>query len=146
MSSSLCLRCNYALSLIHPAPQVTSGQGSRSKTSRPAHTMDLHSQGGTGRTERRGRRTFSQTSASLSLHLSIISPHVSEESGPQRLCPHPPAIARAPTPLHPTPHSTPHLKQTCSARIPPLLFKTRLCSVCEERLKQSWLAKSKKAC
>lgn len=73
-----------------------------------------------GRLARRRRRTFSQTSDSLSLHLSIISPHLSEQS---RLCPHPPTATRPPV-------CRPSFKQTHSAHIP-LLYKTRLYTVCE---------------
>lgn len=76
-----------------------------------------------GRTERRRRRTFSQTSDSLSLHLSIVSPHLSERSRPHSLCPHPPTATRPPV-------CRLSLKQTHSAHIP-LLNNTRLYTVCE---------------
>lgn len=72
---------------------------------------------------RRRRRTFSQTSDSLSLHLSVVSPHLSEQSGPHRLCPHPPPATRPSV-------CRPPLRQTHSAHIP-LLYKTRLYTVCE---------------
>lgn len=59
-----------------------------------------------GRTGRRRSGTFSLTSDSLSLHLSIISPHLSEHRMALRLCPHP-HIAMRPCVCQPVSQTNP---------------------------------------
>lgn len=90
----LCLCCNYALSLIHPErPRDLCVRVNIQDVSSNRHNGAPFRC--LGRTERRRRRTFSQTSDSLSLHLSIISPHLFEHSSLQRLCTHPSSVTRS---------------------------------------------------
>lgn len=79
LGSSLCLRYNYMLSLIHPACPLTSEWGSICKMPLPGYTMGLHSQAGSG--QREWEEEEKERSLSLRYHyLSIIPPHVSKQS------------------------------------------------------------------
>lgn len=92
VGSFLCLCCNYALSLIHPAPHDLCVRVNIQDVPSNMHNgPPFRSQ---GKTERRRRRTFSQTSDSISLHLSIISPHLFEQSSLHRLRTHPSTVTR----------------------------------------------------
>lgn len=109
LGSSLCLRYNYMLSLIHPACPLTSEWGSICKMPLPGYTMGLHSQAGSG--QREWEEEEKERSFSLRYHyLSIIPPHVSKQSWLHSLCSHPPTAPRPPV-------CRPSLKQTLSAHI-----------------------------
>lgn len=92
-----------------------------------------------GRTERRRRRTFSQTSDSLSLHLSIISPHLSEQSRPQRLCPHPPTATRPPV-------CRPFSQTNPLSPYPPSALQGQGCALCEPVPKHAGNSQQRRAC
>lgn len=117
--AGLCVCSAIMLSLSHPpsSPRDLWVKGQHPR--RPFQRTQWDSIHNHGRTERKEERNVLSDIRLLSLHLSIISPHLSEQS---RHCPHPLTVTRPPV-------CCPSLKQTLSAHIP-LLHRTRLYTVC----------------